>query len=172
MLFVFGVLTAPILCRLLADTWDRYEPGRELIVPNAFLIALAAVAVTFGFPSPRNLAQQVSKSNPVKAVAFIKHSGISGRMLNEYLYGGYLIWAAPERRVFVDGRADVYEPAGVLRDYAAFMSLNADPKSILDKYRIRLCLLAHDNPISRVLTLIGWKKVYSDKQSIVFARQS
>ena len=30
-------------------------------------------------------------------------------MLNEYVYGGYLIWAAPENPVFVDGRADIFE---------------------------------------------------------------
>ena len=180
MLFLFGILAAPALCRLLADTWDRYEPGRDHILPNAFLIALATAAVTLGFPSSRSLTEQVNKANPVKAVEFIERSGLSGRMLNEYLYGGYLIWAAPERKVFIDGRAprlygrgeDVYDPAGVLADYTRFTSLNGDPKSILDKYRIDFLLLARDEPITRLLPLIsGWRKIYSDEQSAVFARQ-
>jgi hypothetical protein len=29
--------------------------------------------------------------------------------LNGYIFGGYLIWAAAEDPVFVDGRADVFE---------------------------------------------------------------
>ena len=165
-------VAAPVLCRLLADAWDRSEPSREHVLPNAFLIALAAVAVTLGFPSSRNLAEQVNKANPVKAVEFIERAGLSGRMLNEYLYGGYLIWAAPERKVFIDGRADVYDPAGVLADYTRFTSLNGDPRSILDKYRIDFVLLAQNEPITRVLPLIpGWRKIYADEQSAVFARQ-
>jgi hypothetical protein len=171
MLFVFGILTAPVLCRLLAGTWDRYEPEREHFLINACLIATAVLALVLGFPRSQNLAAQVSQGNPVNALAFINRSGLFGRMLNEYVYGGYLIWAAPQRKVFIDGRADMYEPAGVLADYAKFMSMNGDPQSILDKYRIDLCLLAPDNPMSRVLPLLpGWKKVYSDKQATVFAR--
>jgi hypothetical protein len=33
--------------------------------------------------------------------------------LNDYIFGGYLIWAAPEYRAFVDGRADVFECTGL-----------------------------------------------------------
>lgn len=171
MLFVFGILTAPVLCRFFSDMWVRDESTGERVVPNAVLIALAAAAVILVFPSSRNLKVQIGKANPAKALAFIKHSGLSGRILNEYTYGGYLIWADPGRKVFIDGRADLYEPAGVLADYTRFITLIADPRSILDKYRIGLCLLAQNDPASRVLPLIGWKKVYSDRQSAVFARQ-
>jgi len=173
MVFLFGIVAAPILCRLLADTWDRYQPERDRILPNAVLMLIAAVAVVFAFPSSSNLREQVNKANPVKAVEFIQHSGLSGPMLNSYGYGGYLIWAAPEHKVFVDGRADVYEPAGVLADYMRFMSLDIDSKSILEKYRIDFCFVTSDDPIARVLPLIpGWKQVYSDKQSVIFARHS
>jgi hypothetical protein len=177
MLFLFGIFAAPALCRLLADAWDRHEPGREHVLPNAFLIALATAAVTLGFPSSRNLTEQVNKANPVKAVEFIERSGLSGRMLNDHLYGGYLMWAAPERKVFIDGRAprlygrgeDKHNPAGVLADYTRFISLNGDPKSILNKYRIDFLLLAQDEPITRVLQLLpDWKSVYSDDISVVF----
>jgi hypothetical protein len=171
--FLFGIVAAPILCRLLADAWDRYQPEHDRILPNAVLMLIAAVAVVLAFPNSRNLAEQVNQNNPVNAVEFLQHSGLSGRMLNEYVYGGYLIWAAPQHRVFVDGRADVYEPAGVLADYMRFMSLDLDPKTILEKYRIDFCLLSQDQPIARVLPLIpGWRKVYSDKHSVIFARHS
>jgi hypothetical protein len=105
-------------------------------------------------------------------VEFIQRSGLSGRMLNDYAYGGYLIWAAPEHPVFVDGRADVYEPAGVLADYMKFTTSEIGSPSILDKYRIDYCFVAQDEPIARVLPLIpGWRKVYGDKQAVIFARQ-
>jgi hypothetical protein len=171
--FLFGIVAAPFFCRLLAGAWDRYKPEIDRILPNAVLMLAAAVAVALGFPGSHALAEQVNKANPVKAVEFIQRSGLSGRMLNDYAYGGYLIWAAPERPVFIDGRADVYEPAGVLADYMRLMSLDADPQSILDKYQFDYCLLANEQPIVRVLPFIpGWKTIYSDEKAIVFARST
>jgi hypothetical protein len=170
--FLFGILAAPILCRLLADTWDRYHPERDRILPNAVVMLLAAAAVVLAFPSSRALAEQVNNANPVKAVEFIQRSGLSGRMLNAYTYGGYLIWAAPERPVFIDGRADVYEPAGVLADYTRFVALDADPQFLLRKYQIDYCLFSREEPIVRVLPSIpGWKRVYSDEKAVIFARE-
>jgi hypothetical protein len=170
--FLFGILAAPILCRLLADAWDHYHPERDRILPNAVVMLIAAAAVALAFPSSRALAGQVNQANPVKAVEFIQRSGLSGRMLNDYTYGGYLIWTAPERPVFIDGRADVYEPAGVLADYTRFITLDADPQLILSKYQIDYCLLAHGAPIMRVLPLIpGWRRIYSDEQAVIFARE-
>jgi hypothetical protein len=170
--FLFGILAAPILCRLLADVCDRYQPERDRILPNAAVMLIAAMAVALVFPNSRALAEQVNKANPVKTVEFLKQSGLSGRMLNEYVYGGYLIWAAPERPVFIDGRSEVYEPAGVLADYMSFITVDADPQSLLSKYRIDYCLFTQEAPIARVLPLIpGWKKIYSDEKAVIFARE-
>jgi hypothetical protein len=91
-------------------------------------------------------------------------------MLNEYVFGGYLIWAMPEHPVFVDGRADVFEETGVLREFADWTSLRSEPVTLLDKYKIGFCLLAPQSPMTRVLALLGWTKVYFDSNSAVFIR--
>lgn len=168
--FVFGILAAPVFCRLLADAWDRYEPHRDRVLPNLVVLTLLATVIVFAFPASSRLEQQVQEGNPVKAVDFLKHSGLSGRMLNEYVYGGYLIWAAPEKKVFMDGRGDVFEWAGVFADYCKLAALE-DPQSVLEKYRIDFCLLSRDQAIAHVLALLpGWRRVYSDKISIIFAK--
>src|SRR4051812_8484520 len=89
MLFTFGILAAPILCRLLSDAWDRYEPERDLPIANAFIMSIAAAALFFAFPGRATLERQVQKANPVKALEFIKHARLTGPMLNDYVYGGY-----------------------------------------------------------------------------------
>lgn len=171
MLFVFGILAAPPLCRLLATAWEQYEPDRDRPIPNAVLIGTSLVIVILAFPDRHRLDLQVEQENPVRAVNFINRSGLSGRMLNEYVYGGYLIWAAPQQRVFVDGRSDVFEWTGILADYAKLMLLQADPKILLDKYRVDFCLLPRGAPLGRVLPFLsGWTKIYSDDSSIIFAR--
>jgi hypothetical protein len=171
MVFLFGILAAPVVCRLLADTWELYEFHRDRILPNAIAIALLLPVLALAFPGNAYLQQQVDKNHPANALAFIRKSGLTGNMLNDYVFGGYLIWAAPERKVFVDGRADVYDPAAVLAEYANWNAAKVDPEALLDKYDIRLCLLAHDNPMIRILSLRpGWKSAYSDDIVTVLVR--
>lgn len=171
MLTVFGILVMPVLCRLLATAWDQYEPQRDRLVPNAIFVAASVLAVILAFPDRFQLSEQVEKGNPVQAVEFINHSGLSGNMLNEYVYGGYLIWAAPQHKVFVDGRGDVFEWTGVLTEYGKWATLQSDPNILLDKYRINFCLLSRNAPMSQVLPFLpGWKTIYYDESSSIFAR--
>ncbi|MEO6965252.1 MAG: hypothetical protein ABI076_05060, partial [Acidobacteriaceae bacterium] len=142
MLFLFGILAAPVLSRLLAPLWDVYHADQDRPLLNAGMIAVSLMVMVWAFPNRRNLVAQVDKGNPVKAVEFIKAHPLPGRMLNDYVYGGYLIWVAPEYPVFVDGRADVYEWAGVLDEFMRWALLKSDSYILLDKYNINFCLLS------------------------------
>lgn len=171
--FVFGILAAPILTRMLAELWEPYNAARDRILPNALLLTLAFAATIAAFPSQQMLVSEIASENPTGAVAWLKAHPIPGHMLNEYQYGGYLIWALPEHPVFVDGRADLYEWAGVLGPYTAWSGMQADPNLLLDKYRINLCLLAPQSPMANVLRLLpAWKQVYIDKNDVLFERVS
>lgn len=172
MLFVFGIFAAPVLCRLLADAWDQYEPERDRPWPNALMMGIGFAVIIFAFPNTRKLEKQIRLGSPADALRFIQKSRLSGPMLNEYIYGGYVIWMAPEHKVFIDGRADVYEPAGVLAEYGKWNTLQSDPRDLLAKYKIRFCLLSKANGMSRVLALLpGWTRVYSDDVAEVFANR-
>ena len=171
MLFVFGILVAPILCRLLASSWDYYNPRRDSAWVSAVILALVIPLVVMAFPGSTLIDQQIQAKNPVRAVEFIRHSSLSGNMLNDYIFGGYLIWAAPERKVSMDGRADLYERAGVLERQEKWALLQADPGAFLDQYRIRICMLPSNATMTRIVPMLsGWKKVYSDEIAVVFAR--
>jgi hypothetical protein len=171
MTFVFGILAAPILCRLLSTAWDGYDAKTDRRGANALLIAASLVVCFWAFPSRQLLTRQVEEGSPVGAVEFINLHHLSGRMLNDYVYGGYLIWAAPEHPVFVDGRSDVFEWTGVLTDFLKWATLQSNPKTLLDKYKIDFCLLAKQSPMARVLPLLGdWKSVYMDANSVIFVR--
>lgn len=171
MAFVFGILAAPIVARLLADFWDGYEAEKDRPAPNVVFLAAVALALYLGFPGRHALAKEVNDGSPVKAVEYVKSHNLSGNMLNDYVYGGYLIWTMPEHPVFVDGRADLYEWAGVLKQYDEWAMLQGDPNLLLDKYHIGFCLLEKDSPVAHVLLLMpNWKKVYSDDSSVIFVR--
>jgi hypothetical protein len=171
MLFAFGILAAPILTRLLSDTWEDYSPAQDLPWANAALLCAAALFVFWIFPTRAGLAAQADQQNPARALDFIRSHHLSGPMLNDYAYGGYLIWAAPDYPVFIDGRADVFEWTGVFADYKDWLSLESDPRILLDKYRIAFCLLQRQSFMNHVLPLLhDWKLVYSDQSSVVYTR--
>lgn len=169
--FLFGILAAPIVSRLLATFWDRYESEKDLPFANAALIVVAALAAFIAFPSSKALAKQVDDGSPVRAVEYIKAHRLQGNMLNAYGYGGYMVWALPEHPDFVDGRADLFEWAGVLTEYGEWALLQTDPNVLLDKYRVGFCVFEQSSPMAHVLPLLpNWKKVYSDDASVIFVR--
>jgi hypothetical protein len=171
-LFAFGILAVPVLTRQLSTSWDSYDAQKDRIWPNAAVIGFCILVAFLVFPSAKNLKVQVEKGSPVKAVEFLKRTHLSGPMLNDYTYGGYLIWAAPEYPDFVDGRADVFEWSGVLEEFGRWAMLQSDPERLPDKYKVSFCLLNPSSPTARVLPLLpDWKEVYSDENSVIILRK-
>lgn len=171
MLIVFGILAAPILSRQLATSWEGYDAKTDRIWPNALMIGASLLAIFLSFPDTGNLQRQVEEKSPVKAVQFLQASHLAGPMLNGYAFGGYLIWAAPQYPVFIDGRTDLYEWSGVLGEFGRWATLASDPNALLQKYKIGFCLLPRNSTMARVLPLLhGWKMVYEDNNSVIFTR--
>ena len=96
-----------------------------------------------------------------------------GRLLNDYSWGGYLIWSLGELQpVFIDGRADVYGDR-ILRDYADMVSLAPGWRDRLEAYAIDRVLLPPATPLVQALQLSGdWAPAYSDKTSLLLVRRS
>jgi hypothetical protein len=171
MLIIFGILAAPILSRQLANLWENYEPEKDRVLPNLVFIALSLVSIVFAFPSLQNLQHQVEAQSPVKAVEYIQTHHLSGPMLNDYTFGGYIIWVAPEYPVMIDGRADVYEWSHFLDEYARWATHQEDPNLLLRKYNVNFCLLSRQSQMINILPLLpDWKLVYSDDIAQVFVR--
>ncbi|MGA1982190.1 MAG: hypothetical protein ABSG84_06930 [Acidobacteriaceae bacterium] len=171
MLFVFGILAAPILSRVFAGSWDRYDARQDRPTPNLVLIAASLLVAFWAFPSRQNLTRQVEEQSPAKAVDFIHTHHLSGPMLNDWISGGYLIWAAPDHPVFIDGRADVFEWSGVMTEFGKWATLQSPPSALLDKYQINFCILSRDSSMAFVLPLLpNWSTVYSDDNAVIFVR--
>jgi hypothetical protein len=171
MVFVFGIVCAPIVCRIVAQMKRPGKPRRDFLPANAVLVLLCALCCCAAFPSMPTIQANIASHNPVEAVRFIKRSALPGPMLNDYMWGGYLIWALPEQKVFIDGRGDIYDWSGVLARYRDWVSLYADPERLLNDYGIHLCLLPANSAQARVMShLTGWTLAYNDNIAVVFAR--
>ena len=91
-------------------------------------------------------------------------------MVNYYLWGGYLNWKDPNLKVFIDGRADIFEYSGVFKDYLSLLTLD-QPDAVLDKYRAQYVLFPHHDPFTSFMEHDArWRTVYSDQLCVLLER--
>lgn len=184
-LFLLGVLMAclharfllvfvPFCAALLAATLAVWVPGYDRKKDQYLLNAALLCAMLFGmiwfFPSRAAIEQNIATRFPLHAVEYLREHPLPGPMFNTYNFGGYLVWArGPEHKVFIDGRGELYEPAGVFPDYMHITLLKPGALDVLRSYGIRSCLLERDQPLATVLSArADWQKVYSDRTSVIF----
>ena len=171
MLFVFGIVAAPLVTRVLVDLRSWPPPKRDHMPSNAVLLVLCASACWAMFPSQNELQRRVASNFPVAAVDYMRANKLQGPILNDYVWGGFLVWHAPEYKVFIDGFGDVFEWNGVLQKYRRWAEVQTDPAQLLDEYKIQLCILPSDALEANVMPhLRGWKTAYKDSVSVVFTR--
>ncbi len=112
---------------------------------------------------------------PEKAVDFIVENNIKGNMFNANSIGGYLIWRlTPERKVFVDGRWEVYGRE-FMDNYKAALTDMESFKKLLNRHEVNYILLNHISMESRRLFVglyrdKGWELVYFDDIAAVLVR--
>ena len=74
--------------------------------------------------------------------------GSRGVLLNEYDWGGWLIWNVPERPVFVDGRLFPFLLNGVLFEQRAAVDVLPPWRDVLSRWNVRQALLRPDRALS------------------------
>lgn len=136
----------------------------------SFLLLGAAVAA-----SPRTLGFGFSRDRfPMGAVAYLKQAHPPGPLFNSYNFGGYLLWAYPEERVFIDGRAFTVYSEEQIKE---LLSVYADPPRFAElqrRYGFRLAVLQRLGRGRHFLGWLrqqpGWRVAYEDKLAAVLVR--
>jgi len=168
-LFFAGLIVVPILAPRL-ELFSPYE--RELDKPwlNAIIMAAIVGAMIFFFPSAAELQHRVDEEYPKAALEFIQLQHLNGRIFNQYKWGGYMEWHAPEVKTFVDGRADIFVYNGVFEDFLRATALKRSFE-ILDKYKVNYVFLEPNEPLVYLLEHTpGWRSIYSDKIAVLLER--
>ncbi len=168
-LFLAAILVTPIL----AEEMDFFPPyRREIDKPwlNAILILVILAGCVWRFPSSDYLLRDTVRNYPVKALPYLRQFRPRGRVFNDCLWGGYLIWNARNVSVFIDSRIDIYEYNGVFSDYLDAIGIKST-LGILDKYHIRYLLFPQTSPVAYLLLHnSGWKTNYQDGTTVLLER--
>lgn len=121
--------------------------ARALFLPIALWIgALATIATAPRAPD--------TTAYPTGALAELRSS--SGILFNEYDWGGWLIWNAPSRPVFVDGRLFPFVTDGVFDRYRAALVVLPGWRATLERWDVTQALLRPTRPLAQALRDDGW----------------
>lgn len=133
------------------------------------LAALGMLIAISGAALARDLrpAPSITPQAAIAAASLAK----TGPVLNDYSFGGYLIFAGIP--TFIDGRGELYGGPFIDRYNRAIALVDlADLLKLLDEYNIGATLLAPRTPATAMLDrLPQWQRVYSDDVAVVHKRR-
>ncbi|MCX5696563.1 MAG: tetratricopeptide repeat protein [Candidatus Omnitrophica bacterium] len=117
------------------------------------------------------------ESNPELALKFLDEHNLYGNIYNSDQYGAFIIWKEfPKRKVFIDGRFDLYCSSGVFQKVLLLHRQEYWEKLVRD-YDIGIIILTTDflygqniNVTRYALDPGKWTCVYFDGRCVVFLR--
>lgn len=179
---VFAVAAAPILSVWLDDAlrargWAlRSRPtatARQSRLNWALVIVvwMGVLMYVVGAVWPARVIREAQRALlPVDAAAWLRQQAPSGNLFNSYNWGGYIIFAVPERPVFIDGRTDLY--GEFVRQYVQMASALGRWRNLIDEYEIDVVLVEANSGLSAALRReAGWTLVYSDELAVIYIRE-
>jgi len=149
----------------------RFEEAPERSRVNQWMVGAVAMvlAISFGLFSPQLRTLDVY---PTGAVVFMQRHRLTGNVLNDFNWGGYLIWhMTPASKVFIDGRYDTVYSTTEINDYLQFYFDHPGGSRVLSAYPHDLVLIPPRAAAFHLMTnATVWTLVYKDENSALFAR--
>jgi hypothetical protein len=185
---LFGLAALPVLARHLDAEWRRYaanwrirlafereSPGRKS-GPWAIAITVPLLLLTLR-ASPLSAKGVVpayfdSRIFPVTAVEKARAARLTGRIYNDFIWGGYILHAWPEQKVFIDGQTDFYGER-LTRDHTSITNLIPGWRRLLGKWDVGLVIVPGQGGLAHELVRDPrWKMWYCDSTAVILQRQA
>ena len=153
------VATLPFLVKTLYHSFDMgktkfYLPTKILEYLVVFCLLLVCVSQYLKIQYISDPFVSYCSKYPCQAANYLindsKYRDLN--ILNDYGWGGFLIWAYPEKKLFIDGRIPQAEYAGhsLLEEYVEFFYPEADFEGKLNQYNIKLVLITSQDDVKAV----------------------
>jgi len=183
---LFGLTALPVFALHVDEVWRRLpDPGgvrgrfettatHTSSLPWALPIAalLCWVAATGGrIGSLQLISERFDRTVfPVAAVAKARNEHLGGRLFSDFAWGGYVGYAWPEQKIFIDGGTDFFGE-DVFREYAKIKGLTAGWRELLARRDISLMLLRRESTLAHEIARDGrWSLFYCDSLAVVLRR--
>ena len=175
---LFAIVTAPYIARaiqaaaensLFVERLEQSITRVEYSLKGIAWPLLGLITLIIAFAAPSKAANQFDPNRfPVKAVDWLEANPQEGKMFNNFIWGGYMLYRLwPQQLVFIDGQTDFYGEA-LTREYAQVMYLGEGWQAVLEKYDVGWAIVPSSQPLVQVLQQeMGWVTVYQDDTATI-----
>jgi hypothetical protein len=166
---LIAVLSLPVA---FAWAWDRWGARGAAALVTACVTILIAARMPF-FMQFEASSEWNELVLPVRAVEFVRHEKLDGKLFNGFEDGGYVEWALPEVPAFQDARVQAFPP----EFFAQQEKAEASPEAFrqwLREWNVEWALVTRRpmrNSGYRKLDAPDWALVYWDETSEIFIRR-
>ncbi len=185
---LFGLVILPALALELDGSWRRlnlrvlnhvrrvFREGEALGAPGLWIAPVALSMLLLAWNHGRVLGVPAVKDSfdparfPVEAVSFARQAGIGGRVYHELTWGGYILFAWPGQKIFIDGLTDFFGE-DLVKDYIKIAAVEPDWDRALDAYDISVALIPVKGALAYALEHDGWERVYRDRTAVILRRR-
>lgn len=182
---VFAIVATPVLSRhvnaLLTDRGWQIRARRSVTPRMALLNWVLLVLVLLGAMmkiatalDARLVRDAQRERFPVELAEAITANPPPGKMFNSYNWGGYLMFAAPDVPVYVDGRTDLYDDA-FLRQYLDIIFVRKGWAQALDDQEIGFVAIESDTVLATMLRTkpgVWTEQLFDEGRSSLFVREA
>jgi hypothetical protein len=172
---VFAIAAAPIAAATLPTLSDRLLGRTALCGAMTVVLALGVARIFNAFPPPQgSLSQWLNRHGPdtpgypCAAADFVaaRVKPASGRLINEFSWGGYLEWRLGDRyQTLLDGRTQLFVPEFWKCTY---LGRPAERQRFLAQLGADAAVLpTHNSVFHDSLAHLGWTTAYRDDRSEV-----
>ncbi len=134
-----------------------------------------------------------AKPYPENAVRYLDSQNIRGNIFTDFNWGGYILWALPDKKIFIDGQmthwkqqnTQIGESVNAFQEYLRIASRKESIAKFTTKYHINTLILPPgfgDSHVSNGAKLYpavsvqlmkgGWEIIYKDEIAIVYRKIS
>jgi len=184
---LFGLTALPLLALSLEPAWRRLDAPaiaylRRLIASgparasfgawSVAAVALMAAAAGWDNRSGGDLLQARFDPArfPVAAVERARAAHVGGRIYNSFAWGGYLLWAWPEQRVFIDGQVDFYGES-LTRTYMRIEGTEPGWREAMEQWGISTVLVPTRSKLAyALLREPEWEPWYCDSLAVLLLK--
>ena len=185
---LFGLVALPLVALHVNEAWRRLpdprgirgrfgvtaQTGSTLAWVAPVVIAFALLALAHGRVGRAQLVADDfdAATFPIAAVAKGRAAGLQGRIFSEFVWGGYLVYAWPEQRIFIDGGTDFFGDS-LYEEYSRVRRLSPGWRKILERWDIQLALLRPKSSLAHELSRDSrWTPWFCDSVAVVLRRGS
>lgn len=184
MMFFVGILVINKIMSQLIEIYDK-DGIKDVLVYLTSVIAKIVIYTLFiaymflSLNKTKDTKIVNENDYPIKATEYIKENlDVENiKLFNEYNFGSYLLFN--DIPVFIDSRADVYDPAfndwedDIFRDFINLTNGSNDYEEKLEHYGITHLLIYRNSTLEKILRLDdNYSQLYNDGRFTIYERLS